>query len=143
MRHPLLLGALALGLGLAACTEEDSVTGTDVVDRFAVVDTVAGRWTVSAKDGLYAGATVQITKDSLIWDKASIKTLRPTSDGRRFYAYGGRMGLTDGKSATDSVLFEYFKQGDTLWMEYQLTSKGSDGKLDRTSWLAHALLPAK
>lgn len=142
MLRPLLLPALALSL--VACTEE--ATGPEeatAAGRYAVVDTVEGSWSVSAKDGLYAGFAVTITKDSLIWEKAPIKTLRPTADGRRFYAYGGRMGLTDGHSASDSVLFEYFKKGDTLWVEYQMTSKGADGKLDRGSWLSHALLPRK
>lgn len=175
MRRPLLIGILALGL--FACSEDDSVTGTEGspsdtasirdtasvrdtvaardtatvpdtsaihaahVARFAVVDTVQGNWKVAASDRMYPGVSVRITKDSLIWEKTTIKTLRPDGKGKRFYAHGGRMGLTDGVSASDSVLFEYYKKGDTLWMEYQFTTV-LDGKLDRTSPFSHALLPA-
>lgn len=163
MRRPLLIGILALGL--FACSEDDSVTGSGdpaVVDtlsiakpssdstdslrrvaaRFAVVDTVVGSWKVAPSDGMYAGFSVQIGKDSLIWQNAWMKILRPDGKGKRFYAHGGLMGLTDGVSASDSVLFEYFKCGDTLWMEFQPTSTSTDGKLDRGSWFSHALLPA-
>jgi len=146
MRRPLLIAILALGL--SACGEDDSVTGSDASassssssGRFAVVDTVVGTWKVSSKDAAYAGYTVQISKDSLIWEKTAIKTLRPTANGLRFYAHGGRMGLTNGQTATDNVTFEYFMKGDTLWMEYQFTAD-PDGKLDRTSQFSHALLPA-
>lgn len=152
IRHPFLLAVLSLSLALGACNgngdNDETITsvGPDSLEpdsRFTVVDTVKGSWKVSPKDANYAGFSVQITKDSLIWQNTPIKTLRPDAKGRRFYAHSGHMGLTDGQSASDSVLFEYFKRGDTLWLEYQLSSKGADGKLDRTSWLTHALLPAK
>lgn len=152
MRHPFQFAVLSLSLALGACNgngdNDESITSVvpdslQPASRFTVVDTVRGNWKVASKDPNYAGFSVQITKDSLIWQNTPIKTLRPDAKGRRFYAHGGRMGLTDGLSASDSVLFEYFKRGDTLWMEYQLVSKDADGKLDRTSWLTHALLLPK
>jgi len=134
---------LCLAAAFSLCGCESSTGGGGAGDsstsaassRFGVTDSVVGRWkgipgTSSASD------TFSVTKDSLvgIWSVTSGtvgQTLKPYSDAK-FYAHGGRMGLTNGMTVSDNVTFEYVFSGDTLFVEL-MGSLAPDGKVDRTA----------
>jgi hypothetical protein len=139
-----LVAALATFAAVTGCDSSTGGSGASsgngnpsTNSRFGVTDSLLGSWkgiagTSSALD------SVTITKDSMtgFWTTGTSRmtyptTLKPYSDAK-FYAHGGRMGLTNGMTVSDNVSFEYVFSGDTLFVEL-MGSLQPDGKVDRSS----------